>query len=455
MSAVIGEGTYGCVHKPSLKCKSNTVNYKNKISKVLTTKHANVEMKEYNTISNIDKKKHFYLGKPIKCTLDGIHSNINSILKCKNKTELLTDIKKLSLIIMEDGGINLDEFSNELSKMPVNDENKKRMELFWIEAHRILMGINAFLKNGIVHHDLKPQNIVYKMETGRLNFIDFGLMTKKSIIIEKSIKSTNWMGTYHWSFPFELDIYNKQKFVKLFSKSKANKIKYYNEFLKKFKSPDDNNVKNSLKTFFSYVSEPNQSVFLTDYYNTIVNDFTSLSQYDHFLNKSIDTIDIYGAGIAFYDVFLNSKKFFNKSFNAELLDILYLMVTAKLNNRITIHDLINRYEYLLLNSGLLEKHNKHFENHVLKEGPPTDITIQSKIKSIHPEDINISEEEKQKNIMSKLVLCPPEKELNPYLNKCVKKCKKGMSRNDRFKCVKTNKKKSPNNKRQKTAKRQK
>ena len=77
MSAVIGEGTYGCVHKPSLKCKSNTVNYKNKISKVLTTKHANVEMKEYNTISNIDKKKHFYLGKPIKCTLDGIHSNIN------------------------------------------------------------------------------------------------------------------------------------------------------------------------------------------------------------------------------------------------------------------------------------------------------------------------------------------------------------------------------------------
>jgi len=131
------------------------------------------------------------------------------------------------------------------------------------------------------------------------------------------------------------------------------------------------------------------------------------------------------------------------------------MVTAKLNNRITIHDLINRYEYLLLNSGLLEKHNKHFENHVLKEGPPTDITIQSKIKSIHPEDINISEEEKQKNIMSKLVLCPPEKELNPYLNKCVKKCKKAMSRNDRFKCVKTNRKKSPINKRRMTAKLQK
>ena len=34
---VIGEGTYGCVHKPSLKCETTQqdINYDNKISKLL------------------------------------------------------------------------------------------------------------------------------------------------------------------------------------------------------------------------------------------------------------------------------------------------------------------------------------------------------------------------------------------------------------------------------------
>jgi hypothetical protein len=32
-SKVIGEGSYGCVMKPSLPCKNKTISYKNKISK--------------------------------------------------------------------------------------------------------------------------------------------------------------------------------------------------------------------------------------------------------------------------------------------------------------------------------------------------------------------------------------------------------------------------------------
>ena len=32
MSKVIGEGTYGCVHKPSLKCKNKKID-KTKVSK--------------------------------------------------------------------------------------------------------------------------------------------------------------------------------------------------------------------------------------------------------------------------------------------------------------------------------------------------------------------------------------------------------------------------------------
>ena len=47
MSIVIGEGTYGCVHKPPLLCEGETVAENNKISKLMTTADATKEMKEY------------------------------------------------------------------------------------------------------------------------------------------------------------------------------------------------------------------------------------------------------------------------------------------------------------------------------------------------------------------------------------------------------------------------
>ena len=31
---VIGEGSYGCVHRPSLECNRENINYKNKVSKI-------------------------------------------------------------------------------------------------------------------------------------------------------------------------------------------------------------------------------------------------------------------------------------------------------------------------------------------------------------------------------------------------------------------------------------
>ena len=50
---VLGEGAYGCVHKPSLKCKDKpNKNYDNKVSKVLRDTESIGELSEYK---NIDK----------------------------------------------------------------------------------------------------------------------------------------------------------------------------------------------------------------------------------------------------------------------------------------------------------------------------------------------------------------------------------------------------------------
>ena len=193
MPKVIGEGTYGCAIKPSLKCSNKTINYDNKISKVLLTSEANSELIEYNVIDKIDKSKQFYLGKPEICKPKYSDSNVKSIQKCISigkiiKTNVEHNLKKLSLLVMEDGGINLKTYSTIIHK-----QTQKQIIQFFVEVHRILLGLKVFIDNGIVHHDLKPQNIVYNEKQNRLNFIDFGLTVTTNQILDDSKSSSNYL----------------------------------------------------------------------------------------------------------------------------------------------------------------------------------------------------------------------------------------------------------------------
>ena len=61
-----------------------------------------------------------------------------------------------------------------------------------------------FIKNKIIHHDIKLANIVYNITTGDAKFIDFGLMTTKEKFIEQSIKSENGLAITWDYFPPEI-----------------------------------------------------------------------------------------------------------------------------------------------------------------------------------------------------------------------------------------------------------
>ena len=94
ISDVIGEGSYGCVHKPSLKCKNKPkLSYKNKVSKVLLKSAAKEELEEYKNLKNADKKNEFYVGKPVSCEIEDIPANIDSIKKCTIGSDVLNDLK--------------------------------------------------------------------------------------------------------------------------------------------------------------------------------------------------------------------------------------------------------------------------------------------------------------------------------------------------------------------------
>jgi serine/threonine protein kinase len=461
MSNVIGEGTYGCVHKPSLECDTNKqIDYANKISKILTSQDADTELAEYGRIENIDMGHNFYLGVPEKCKVAPTPENVTAIKKCKNGKSFLQKMDKLSLLLLVDGGVNLVTFADQVATWPTTAENTRKMEMFWIEAHRLLVGLKAFLDNGIIHHDLKPQNIVYNESNNRLNFIDFGLMTTKDKLVDLSTKSTNYLARYHWSFPFEIEFLNHNIFTRISNKPDAYITKYYDALVDNIKKDLHSDITYAFRTFFTYIisksatkpiHEAIVASFLTDFYQTLMYEVKP-GKYDEVLNKSLDTIDIYGTGMALMYVLIKSSDLIDVKLLEKLVMLFQRMVTADLSSRITIGPLINEYEDILFDCQLLDKYNKHFENNQLVDGPTVPKRIEKSIESIDKEDVVLSQGEINDVVLSTIYRCPPEKEYNPKSKRCVKKCKDGYSRSADFKCKKNKTVKIQKEKRTKSAK---
>jgi hypothetical protein len=112
--------------------------------------------------------------------------------------------------------------------------------------------------------------------------------------------------------------------------------------------------------------------------------------------------------------------------------------------------LLDEYEDILLETGLLARMNKAFEDNTLVNRAPMPSPI-----------MRLAEKEEQYGVSSKPLsshleriadmdpvpkklskICPPEKELNPATNRCVKRCEPGQTRNAKFRCKKNKTKKS-------------
>jgi len=358
---VIGEGSYGCVHKPSLKCdkKHGRVNYKNKISKILSTEEAENEMKEYNIIANIDKENGFFLGKPVMCSVRQSENNLNAISKCEQGYELLKNINNESLLIMDYGGENLDILSQEFNKMKKTKENKDIVKKFLGKAHRLFLGIQFLYKNNIIHHDMKPQNILYNKQNNHINFIDFGFTTFKQDVKDSSLKSDNWLSKYHWSYPLEINYINYNKYMDFAKLNQSEKKEVFDTIVNNLKNGENDKCSLAMSILFSYIIPEHVSetaknkmidLYLNDYHIMLQENITK-DGYENFINKSLETLDLYGLGIAFFLLVNSCRHLFKKSFIKELTSLCYYMTTPNLTKRYNIQTALNKYEEIL------EKHN--------------------------------------------------------------------------------------------------
>ncbi len=327
MNEKVGEGTYGCVFKPSLKCQENIGSYENKVSKVMINREANNELKEYISIAKIQGLEKYAITQPILCKPVIDDNFISSVSQCKNT--LIKNVYKNkshhSMLIYEDGGINITNFVvNIFKKVQERDQH-----YFLTSLITLLDGLLFFKAKNILHRDIKADNIVYNINTGKIKYIDFGLMIKMSRAITLSKQSKDSMAVDHSYWPPEniCRNYLQYKYFKTCNYLKDNK---------KYDYPD-------------------------------------------FLELAIDSFDLYTLALVFYQIgsfLFNVDKY--KKFGIDLKELSKHYVSPNLFERKTnINKLKEEY------TALLKKHKIY-----LTSGTPSpSVKIQDKVESIYKEEL--------------------------------------------------------------------
>lgn len=469
---IIGEGSYGCVHKPSIRCKKSPkqgFSYEDYVSKIMKTENAVQELKEFVTIKKIDPDNKFHLGSPILCEPDLQEEDIKKeISDCKyiKGDEVFKNPDNYKLLLMKYGGVDLKALATKYLSALLAKDKQLRVDTFWINVHHLFSGLKFFKKHGLVHNDLKPQNIVFNPDGFKLSYIDFGMMRTQREMIISSKGNDNYLSLFHWSYPFECGFMNINSYYYLKSIISANKTDTLTEKLAQAIVNNDKKYINNLSEIkmhnpgaysilFTYIN-PEGVVPSKDaqyaYVRSFMNGFKELVSefgYQAVLERIIGSIDIYGLGFSLQymanafkrenamslEDFTRLSAFFNKMYNFNILE-----------RSIDLDSLMNEYETILLEIGVLTRLNRSFENNRLvnKAPIPAKVMKESIKEEKSPERLSASLQKiAEEDPIIITVKCPEGSELNPLTKRCVKRCREGYIRNDAFKCVQNKTKKSP------------
>lgn len=434
--SVIGKGAYGCVHSPALECADgrNSKSDSKQISKFMMAWDAKNEMDEFVLIGNADKNEDFHLGKPTKCAVKNSDLNKHAIKACRNTARFHPDrLEEYSLLLLKHGGSDLYKYGDAVQTWTKNDANIRKNEIFWLEVSRMLYGLKVFEENDIIHLDLKPQNIVYNEETNRINFIDFGMLTTKTLLLNKINRYEP--GYTHWSYPFETTIWNS----KLYTKFNESSASVKSDIIKRLII----GINDKCEPFFEHITADSVSdaklnelkMFFYQSFTEMLGEIsTSNIPRRTFINKSVNTFDIYGVGMALMYMLNSSRHLMsNKSYDG-MTELFLKMIDSNVLDRIEIDEIIPKYHSLIRD--IMNKHNKHFENNLLVDDNAKDQKtkkmIATTIKNINPSKLKSRDNSSIDLIPNP---CPENKDYNRSTKRCVNKCKPNQMRNAKFRCV--------------------
>ena len=292
-------------------------------------------------------------------------------------------------------------------------------------------------------------------------FIDFGLMNTSSNIIQTSKEDENKLALFHWSYPFETGFMNKRIYD--FYKKTPKSLSIFRNALVKMIINNQSNVygiplkrPDAYQLLFSYIdprgkqaTNAAQFAHIQDFFKGF-DKYVKNNNYEDFLDVATKSIDTFGLGFSLQFIlncFKNNKAIDNDFYTkaSSLFGKMYDFNT--LSRELDIENLLNEYENILLETGILTRLNKSFVNHdVIDKSPiPDEVKMQETVVPIanleKEASFNVIELEKLER------RCSEGKEVNPITGRCNNVCKDGYIRNEKFKCRKTTRKRfigSPN-----------
>jgi serine/threonine protein kinase len=424
----VAEGTYGCVYRPPIKCKNGKKYTTGKVSKLMTRRAAKKEIEEYKFIKTVDKKKQFYPGPPIDCEVDEIDAAREMTPgECK-LFEQDPDIKNYKLLIYNDGGYDLDKFTKIYLDGYLASNPRQQTDLFFLNAYNLFEGLRLFLMNDLLHHDIKPQNIVFDPATYRFNFIDFGLAEKKSELSLGILGETNHEN-FHWSYPLEFGFlnYSKDYYLQNITKRRLDKAEAdFTTLLSETTNISNSyNIKPiSFRTTFRYMENRlapfDQQLFIESVFNGLRN-YTARN-YPLIIGKLLNNTDIYALGFTmnhmincFYDKgalsqdeYTRYSKLFNRMFHPNV----------EIRTAFKTHHYATWYADILRNTGVLSRLGKDIvDGKIVDVAKPVVVTP---IQGLSPV----------------VKTCPEGQELNPTTKRCRKVCPPNHYRDEKQKCKK-------------------
>ena len=232
----VGEGTYGCVIKPAIKCSDEQPEgydhkqpstYENKVSKLMHKSDAEEEFKETTDLLNIDGIEDYAIVKPHLCKPVDNEELGKIIKKCTGQSQLRYKVGKeynlnqISQLLVEDGGINLHNFPYILYSDLIPEEKI----FFFKSLLNLFNGLKFFRENNIIHHDIKLPNIVYNIETKTCKYIDFGLVHDRNDLSSKMDLGKDDFSISWPYFPTENECRSKGNFILSICKNYRNIFK--------------------------------------------------------------------------------------------------------------------------------------------------------------------------------------------------------------------------------------
>jgi serine/threonine protein kinase len=220
---VIASGGFGCVFSPALKCQGKKTRGKNRISKLLTKKHA---LSEYNEIQEFKKKLDkipnyqnyfliydFNMCKPSKLSesdLVSFKEKCSALPKDKiTKDNINKSLDKVFALNMPNGGLPVDDF------LLKHNSYKNIVKINNVMIKLLNNGIIPMNKHNIYHCDIKDSNIlVDSSSTLKARLIDWGLSTEYVANVDQAFPKTWRNRPFQFNVPFSIVIFSDLFFDK-------------------------------------------------------------------------------------------------------------------------------------------------------------------------------------------------------------------------------------------------